>query len=249
MLLGEPAPTPADFHFRLFGFPVRVHPLFWIITLILGMGSGKADPVNTLVWVPVVLVSILVHELGHAFVQRYYGGHPWITLYSFGGLASCNDCDNRPLSQILISLAGPVAGFLFAGVVIGVLAAMGRIAGLTVDLIPVVWIPFDLQYYELHGKLTPRDALVWDLLQVNILWGLVNLLPIYPLDGGHIARELLTLGNSRNGIVRSLQLSIGTAALVAAYALLNGRLFLCVMFAVLAAENFQTLQRYRYSWR
>ena len=64
-----------------------------------------------------MFVSILVHELGHAFVQRYFGGRPWITLYGFGGLASCNDCDRSPRSQIIISLAGPLAGFLFAVVV------------------------------------------------------------------------------------------------------------------------------------
>ena len=64
--------------------------------------------------------------MGHAFLQRYYGGHPWITLYSFGGLASCNDCDRSPRSQILISLAGPVAGFLLAGLVIVVLRLTGH---------------------------------------------------------------------------------------------------------------------------
>ena len=42
--------------------------------------------------------------------------------YSFGGLASCDDCDRSPRSQILISLAGPVAGFLFAAVSIVILA-------------------------------------------------------------------------------------------------------------------------------
>ena len=101
MLLGEPAPTQADLHFRLFGFPVRVHPFFWVVSLLLGMG-GRDRPIrsNVLIWVAVVFVSILVHELGHAFMQRYYGGHPWITLYGFGGLASCNDCDRSPRSQI-----------------------------------------------------------------------------------------------------------------------------------------------------
>ena len=115
MLLGEPPPTQADLHFRVFGIPVRVHPLFWIVTLFLGLAAARR-PIRceTLIWVAVVFVSILVHELGHALMQRYFGGHPWITLYGFGGLASCNDCDRSPRSQILISLAGPVAGFLLA---------------------------------------------------------------------------------------------------------------------------------------
>jgi stage IV sporulation protein FB len=240
MLLGEPAPSPADLHFRLFGIPVRVSPWFWVVSLLLGMGGGRAEPVNTLIWVAVVFVSILVHEFGHAFTQRYYGGHPWITLYSFGGLASCNDCDRSPWRQILISLAGPGAGFLLAGVVVAVLAALGRFDGFVLDLIPVRWVEFP--NYR-------ANVLVWYLLVVNILWGLVNLLPVYPLDGGQIARELFTLKNARTGIIRSLQISVGTAALVAIYALMQQSFWTCVMFGALAYSSYQALQGYRNSWR
>jgi Zn-dependent protease len=219
MLLGEPAPTSADLHFRLFGFPVRVHPFFWVVTLLLGMGGGPADPANTLIWVVVVFVSILVHELGHAVMQRYYGGHPWITLYSFGGLASCNDCDRSPRSQIIILLAGPVAGFLLAALIVAVLFALGRVEGFEWRLMPVRVKWFNPEYFFAHDRFAPVDWFVLQMLFVNIVWGLVNLLPVYPLDGGQIARELFTLRNPRQGIVRSLQLSIGAATLMAVYAL------------------------------
>ena len=242
MLISEPAPTQADLHFRLFGFPVRIHPFFWVVSLILGMGglgSGKADPTETLIWVVVVFVSILVHELGHAFTQRRFGGHPWITLYSFGGLASCNDCDRSPRSQIIISLAGPFAGFFLAGFVISILIALQRFRGFELDWVAVNWVPFKSRL----------DVAVLFLLFVNIAWGLVNLLPIYPLDGGQIARELFTLGNPRSGIVQSLQLSAGAAVLVAVYALTKRDLFMCLMFGFLAYGSFQTLQMYRNRWR
>jgi Zn-dependent protease len=241
MFLGEPAPSPADLHFRLFGIPVRVSPWFWIVSLLLGMGGrGPAEPVSTLMWVGVVFVSILVHELGHAFTQRYFGGHPWITLYSFGGLASCNDCDRSPRSQILILLAGPGAGFALAAVIVAVLAALGRFEGFVLDWIPVR-IAFDPETYRLN-------MLIVYLLVVNILWGLINLLPVYPLDGGQIARELFTLGNPRAGIIRSLQLSVATAAVVAVYALSQQQVWTCVMFAFLAYGSYKALQGYRSSW-
>lgn len=249
MLLGEPAPTQADLHFRVFHIPVRVHPFFWLGTLLLGMGGGPADPANTLIWIAVVFVSIVVHELGHAFTQRYFGGHPWITLYGFGGLSSCNDCDRSPRSQILISLAGPAAGFVLAAGVVGILAALGRVVGFQWSLIPVQWIPFDVDFWRMHNKLTPRDELIWDLLVVNFLWGIVNLLPVYPLDGGHVARELLTLKNPRAGIVQSLQLSVGTAILVAVYALTKSQFYTCILFGLLAYGSFQALQSYRARWR
>src|SRR6187401_1848277 len=126
MFLGEPAPTQADLHFQLFGFPVRVHPYFWVVSVLMGLGPGKADPMDVLVWVAVVFVSILLHEMGHASVQRYYGGHPWITLYSFGRLASCSDGPRSPGWRILILLAGPGAGFLLAAFVIAAINVTGH---------------------------------------------------------------------------------------------------------------------------
>jgi Zn-dependent protease len=244
MLLGEPPPTQADLRFRLFGFPVRVHPFFWVVSLLLGMGgfrSEKADPKVVLIWVVVVFISILVHELGHAFLQRFFGGHPWITLYSFGGLASCNDCDRSPRSQIIISFAGPVAGFILAGLIVAVLHLLGHLEGFRLSLDPVIWTPFR------PGRFVTNVFILF-MLEVNILWGLVNLLPIYPLDGGQISRELLTIANPRQGITQSLQLSTGTAALMAAYGLMRQDWFLAFMFGFLAYGSYQAMQSYRNYW-
>ena len=213
-MLGEPPPTPADLHFRLFGFPIRVHPFFWVVILILGMGGfggGQADPVETLIWVAVAFISILVHELGHAVLQRRYGGHPWITLYGMGGLSSCDDCDRSPVSQILISAAGPMAGFLLAAGILLLVFLSGH------QLVPVTREDFQ-QLFQQYQSLPPHLSLpfysrliepfassalntaIGDLLWINIWWGLLNLLPIYPLDGGRITRELFTLkGNVRQG--------------------------------------------------
>jgi Zn-dependent protease len=242
MLLGEPSPTQADIHFRLLGIPVRVHPFFWVTTVFLGMGSKEADPADILVWVAVVFVSILVHEFGHATMQRMYGGHPRITLYGLGGLAACDDCDRSPGRQILILLAGPGAGFLLAGIVVLALKASGHFGGFVLDWVPVRWHLFDPAYAIV-------DLVIWDLLFANIAWGLVNLLPVYPLDGGQIARELFTLRNPRAGIIQSLQLSIGVAVLVALYALSRSSIYTCAMFGILAYNNFQTLRMYRNHWR
>jgi Zn-dependent protease len=258
MLLGEPPPTGGDLHFRLFGFPVRVHPFFWLVTLLLGMGR-PAEPVKVLVWAPVVFVSILVHELGHAFLQQYFGGRPWITLYGLGGLASCNDCDRSPRSQILISLAGPMAGFVLAALTFAVVVASGRVIGWMPSGSEPDWNRLGIQtamvqplalvdiYFEPFAS-RPLNLVVGDLLQINILWGIINLLPIYPLDGGHVARELFTLGNPRRGIVLSLQLSTGAAVLVAVYALTQQALFTCIMFGLLAYGSYQALQAYRGHW-
>jgi stage IV sporulation protein FB len=259
MLLAEPAPTQADLHFRLFGIPVRVHPMFWLVAVILGAGGvsrGQVDPVDAMVWVVVMFVSILVHEFGHATMQRAYGGHPWITLYGLGGLASCNDCDRSPRRQIIISMAGPIAGFLLAAAIIVAMRFTGHAIGFSLSRDRIDLESLGLTRV-LHGQLGPfsvyfqpakselLNEVIWDALQINILWGLVNLLPIYPLDGGRISRELLTLRHPRAGIIQSLQLSIGVAALVVIYGILQQSLFMCLMFGYLAYSSFQTLQAYR----
>jgi stage IV sporulation protein FB len=256
LLLGEPPATQADLHFRLFGVPVRVHPFFWLATLILGLGPEDVKPVRVLVWVIVVFISILVHELGHAFMQRYFGGRPWITLYSFGGLASCSDCDRSPRAQLLISFAGPLAGFVLVGILIAAIAASGNVIGFAISrerihvdvLVLVQSMAGFVAYFEPFRSKVVNDT-IGSLLHVNIMWGLINLLPIYPLDGGQISRELFTLRNPRGGIVQSLQLSVGTAAIVAVYAVLNGSLYMCFMFGLLGVGSYQTLQRYQDRWR
>ncbi len=251
MILADPPPSQGDLHFRIFRIPVRVHPWFWIISLMMGVGCGdKADPVNTLVWVAAVFASILVHELGHAFVQRFYGGHPRITLYGLGGLAICDDCDRSPSSQVLISLAGPVAGFLLAALIVFILAATGHFLGLKLDLSPVDWMPYDLDYWRANAKPSLRDTAIFDLLWVNIFWGLVNLLPIYPLDGGRVSREVLTLSQPRRGIVQSLWLSMATAGTVAVAGGIGLQsIFMAAFFGYLAYANYQTLQAYEQHWR
>jgi stage IV sporulation protein FB len=251
MLLYEPPPSQADLHFRVLGIPVRVSPWFWLTTLILGVRvRGGTPPAEFVSWIVVVFVSVLIHELGHALVQRHYGGHPWITLQALGGLASCNDCDRGPWSQIVISLAGPGAGFLLALIVAAALRSAGAepaMAWGTADRPSMIDLP--LAFMTISWKpLTSEVAnlLAWQLFWVNIMWGLVNLLPVYPLDGGRVSRELFTLRDPRRGVVASLWVSIIIAAGMAAFAILVWRsLFTAAMFGYMAFTNYQTLQSYQ----
>ena len=103
--------------FRLFGFDVEIKMGFWITSVILGLGGRfdfDAEGLKHLaLWVPVVLVSVLVHELGHALAIRRQGVEPTITLHWMGGLTAWREIlpMSRP-ARVGISLAGPMAGFL-----------------------------------------------------------------------------------------------------------------------------------------
>ena len=144
MFLNEPPPSRGEIHFVLFGFPVRVHPFFWLATLFLGSNSENLQ--SLLAWIAAVFVAILVHELGHALVMRAYGLRPAITLHGLGGVTSDRGSGQfvprlYAFEQILISLAGPAAGFLLAAVVCGILAAVGRPA------IPEFGPPYGIRLY------------------------------------------------------------------------------------------------------
>jgi membrane-associated protease RseP (regulator of RpoE activity) len=258
VFLAEPPPTQYDLHFRFAGTPVRIHPFFWVTTLILGLsGGGRTPPAEILGWVVAVMVSILIHEFGHAIVQRRYGGHPRIILYGFGGLAVCNDCDRSTKSQILISLAGPVAGFLFAAVVLVAIRVVGHQAGIhwgsnvplealgleSARVMRIVGMSFYWEPFPSENV----DHLIGDLLWINGLWGLVNLLPIYPLDGGHVSRELCLLGRPRQGLILSLQISMVAAGAMVLVGLSWRSLLVPIFFAYLAYSSYRTLEAYRAS--
>lgn len=248
LMLGEPQRTQFDLNFSVFGFPIRVSAFFWLIALFLGWGLVQEDPKLLFVWVLAVFVSILVHELGHAFAFRYYGISSHIVLYQFGGLAIPDNISagfglgrsRSPLSQIVISAAGP--GVQLLTVVLIVVAV--RLAG---HRLPPV-IPF-LPELLLSGNGAPISnyalfSLVSFLLYVNFYWAFLNLLPIYPLDGGQIAREVFLLLSIPDGIRNSLILSIVAAGGVAVFGVYQQRIFLALMFGMLAFSSYQALQRY-----
>lgn len=234
-MIGEPAPTQADIHFQLFGIPVRIHPFFWVVAVLLGFNATDRDPVYLLIWVVAVFVSILIHELGHALTAKYVGEDPWITLYSFGGLASYRPTRHDSRTKILISAAGPAAGFLFIAFVMALVYGVGQRVGLGTRM---PWVQFE--FFD-NDRI---NELIFYLIYINIFWGLVNLLPIYPLDGGQISRELFVRFDLSDGVRKSLYISMACAVGMALFgALMLQSIFIAIMFGFMAFMNYQLLQQ------
>lgn len=256
-MLGEPGQTAYDLHFRALGFPVRVTPLFWVVVIFLGwdlvIGLNRALPDGPhramifVLWIAAVFGSILIHELGHAVAMRHFGLDAAIVLYHFGGLAIPRSgrgymasAAARPAGQMMISIAGPAAQLAAAGLVLAVVVASGHEALLlrafgdfwpmpTADPLPSVSL----------------DMAVTFFIVPSVFWALINLLPVYPLDGGQIAREALMKFGARQGIERSLMLSVGTGATVCFLAFTRQNLFLAMLFGFLAYSSYMTLKAYR----
>jgi Zn-dependent protease len=152
--------------FAIFGFPVQIQPFFWLICFFCAGGfsmTGQAAWFGVLTWMIAIFISILWHELGHAMAVRRYQGYPVIALHGMGGTTFFQNRFDRP-QRLVISGAGPLGSLLLAGA-----AFAWRWIGVP---------PF-------------LGELVFALMWINIVWTVFNLLPILPMDGGQILRDVL----------------------------------------------------------
>ena len=241
-MFGNEQPTAFDVKFRLAGIPVRVTPWFWIIMFLLGsnlFNDPDFGPLYLLLWVACGFVSILVHEMGHAVLARFYGSPVNITLVAFGGVAQYAYPPRSAWKRIAISLSGPGAGFGLLGFIVA--------------------SKFAFNWTELSR---PAAATYWFLIIFNLFLNLLNLLPIWPLDGGKVARELFLLARFRNPdaavhmlsmVVAGSIVAIGVLSLLGipipvegvflkmVVAYISHSLFLTIWMAMFAITNYQML--------
>jgi hypothetical protein len=202
--------------FHLGKIPVRVLPSFFLVTLLFGLSS---KPAVLVMWTGVVFVSVLFHELGHASAGLAFGLEPRIDLHGMGGTTSW--AVNRKLStwrRVAISLAGPMAGFLIAAAAVA------------------AWT----------GGAVPRTQLAAtvyaNVLWVNLGWGLLNLLPMLPLDGGNVLALLLGAATKGRGERPAHIVSIVVAVASAGLALLFQQWWPALLAVSFVAANWRGLQ-------
>jgi Zn-dependent protease len=205
--------------FPLFGFPVTIDISFVIIVAILGWQPGGALR-DFVVWLVMVPVTVLVHELGHAFVARTTGARPSIHLAGLGGLTTY--VPPHPVSRarsVAISVAGPAVG-----IVIGLaLVAYRRGVGV---------------HSELESSIV--DMAIW----TTLAWSLLNLLPILPLDGGQTMRELLP-GSPAKRATRAAMVSVVVAVAAALVAVKFDLVFGALLALFFVLSNIGTIRTAR----
>ena len=209
--------------FRLFDVPCEITPYFWIGSAILGsnVAQGQNGLLLLAVWVLCVLVSVTAHELGHALAARRFGAQPRIALHQFGGLTSFAGGFLSRGQQILVSLAGPAAGF---------------IAYLAVRALRYVVVDSghdDLLYEPTQTGLVLRNAVEF-LLWINGAWTVFNLLPIQPLDGGQVLREAL----GPRGLSATRMIGVVCAVVCCVFAVRYGMYFAAFFLGYMAYSNF-----------
>ena len=204
--------------FTVFGFPLRIDPSAVVLVVLLGLlygGQGRRGISIALMALAVIIVSILVHELGHAVIARWMGlGPVHIVLHGFGGLTQFS---KRPSNRqgVLVSLSGPIAGFLLG---LAFFAAAPLV--LTPESHPLTIIGFQL------------------MIVINLFWSAFNLLPMYPLDGGQVLWHALALRlPARKARRITRQCSIVTSVTVGVYALLSGYIFVALVCLFTYSQN------------
>lgn len=231
---------PAHRLFRAFGIPVEASPsaAFLLALILLSFGRGGSTAmIGSILVAGVVFVSVVAHELGHGLMVRRLGHRPLrVVLGAIGGVLMWDAARATRMDRIKVALAGPAVSLLLS-----VLAF-------------VAYLPFHSSggfgFYAARSEPAVMLALLKMTLSatvvLNLFWGIFNLLPIYPMDGGHALRSALGLRMPHRKALRtSLQISMATAGIVGVAAvLLTGDIFITILLAWMFYMNWTEWSRF-----
>lgn len=256
-MFGDVSRTGYDLSFRLLGIPVRIHPLFWVVAILFSPFLSQMEDMKLWFsglagWVAAWLATFLVHELGHALVlKKIFGADPWIVLYGFGGAAIHQPYYRRRPGgggRMLISFAGPGAELAAIGIVLTLFWLSGSPIEFHLDQIGPLPIPLAIPNRVIdmvHSTQPVQYFAGWFLfafIWMGLFWGILNLLPIQPLDGGHLTREFFRSVNPRSGVRLSLFVSLSFALLMAVFCFMERNFFIALFFGFFAMTNYRELQ-------
>ncbi|MFO1082958.1 MAG: site-2 protease family protein [Reyranellaceae bacterium] len=159
---------------------VRIHFTFLLLVAWFGIAAalqgGPAAGLSAVVFILAIFGCVVLHEYGHVLTARHFGiATRDITLLPIGGVASAERMPERPGQELLVALAGPAVNGAIAVVLI---VAFGA------DLDPKLGI---------DAVDNPKVDFATRLAVANVMLGLFNLIPAFPMDGGRVLRALLSL--------------------------------------------------------
>ena len=207
------------------GTSIDVDFTFFILIFLFAARSYESDHniAAALIWAPVIFISILVHEFAHAASIAMFGfGSSHIVLGGMGGV-TINERRSRPWQELLISAAGPLSSFALA------------------------WICLLIFYRVQYAQRDPALLAFLPLMYgVGILWGEFNLLPIPPLDGGHVLRNLLRMFlREKLAFIIAVWVAMIAGGGLVIFALARRDFFFALIIGWFTFNNFQQWEEYR----
>jgi Zn-dependent protease len=161
---------------RPFGINLFVHWTFWLLPLWVFFTAHPENDVLPLALQLGVIFAlfgcVVLHELGHSLTARSFGiATERIVLTPIGGMAQFSHPIRGPWPEFCIALAGPLVNFgLAAGI------------GCFYYVVAALWSGW---------AASALGVFVFTLLVLNLVMGVFNLLPAFPMDGGRVLRSLL----------------------------------------------------------
>lgn len=212
---------------KIFGFPVYVHKFFWFLCLVVAFSRFITGKMEHYVLLPVLFIVIFLtmlwHELGHAFKRRKFGAESAIVLgdvKSIGGAVTgycAGESKFTKKQSISVSLAGPIFNLI------------------------IVALVFPLKYTPLLDY--PYVEPIWEMLWLaNLGWAIFNVAPVLPLDGGHIFRVLMT--NSKPVLVPLIGLIL--SIMIAVLGAITQKYFASIIFLLFFFQNWHILWKKKY---
>jgi Zn-dependent protease len=198
--------------------PLIIHPFFWLTAALIGWLNSRSL-IGTFIWMGIILVSVVVHEYGHALTAKFFKQKVRIQLIAMGGVTSFEGPKLKYWKQFLITLNGPIFGFLL-------------FLGATV-----------LLRYEWSLLFTKILILTQ---MANLIWTVINLIPVIPLDGGQLLRITLEGFFGVAGFRASLLIGAILSLLIALAFFMMQALLIGVFMFFFAFQNFDMWRKSRY---
>lgn len=165
--------------FRVFGIRLEMHVTFVLLLAYAAYagwadGGGPAGLAWSLFFILLMFVVVVLHELGHSLAARRYGIRTnRILLLPIGGMAEFDSLPRQPRRELVIALAGPAVNY---ALIVLLLIFFGWPASFAEVAVPHQW-----------------SEVPSALLGMNLVMGVFNLLPAFPMDGGRVLRALLAM--------------------------------------------------------
>jgi len=194
-----------------------ISPFFFLTAFLIGMLNSPTIS-QAFVWVGAVFISILVHELGHALAAVAFGQSAQIRLTAFGGMTYPIGPKLSLKKEFVMVIMGPLFG-------IGLFIISNSV---------LIQFPPTNPYFALFLKV---------MVIINLVWTVVNLFPVLPLDGGQLLRigleGVFGIKGRRYGALIS-----GILALIVALILMPfGLILISVLFFLFAFQNYELFKQ------
>jgi Zn-dependent protease len=178
-----------------------------------------------LLWIPILFISVLVHEIAHAAAFGLFGfGSSHIVLTGMGGVTYNDSRNVRPFQDVLISIAGPVSSFALMFLTGWFMTTgIGSTDKMLVELLP-------------------------RLARANLYWGIFNLIPLSPLDGGHATRSFFRMFlDERRSFAIATWIGLVVGALIVLLGIRTQNYFLALYIAFFMYMAWRRWQDFRQS--